>query len=219
MSKELLLLSQRYQQFILLRTHKQTVCPRVYAELSFSSPVGWVSLCFLRKASATCILERLIECLSREVHCRDNGYETHSMCLSAEHFCRKVTDSARPVSTENHRLCTLLRTNADKFEKEIKSQWSKTPWGGQCFAGGVFCPTSMECVPELDLSKCATDKQFFQRELQKAPWNMNSTREANTRFCTLSMGYASHRVILKQGYNIGQLSAFFSDHTKCGDNQ
>ena len=192
--------SSKKKQFILLRTYKQTACPRAYAQSSFSWPLGWASFCFLRKVLATCILERLKGCLSREVHCRDNGYETHRMCLSAEHFCRKVTESARPVSTENHRLCTLLRTNADKFEKEIKSQWSKTPWGGQCFVGGVFCPTNMECVPELDLSKCTTDKQFLLRDLQRAPWNMNRTREANTRFCTLSMRCASHRVILKQGY-------------------
>ena len=164
-----------------------TVCTELY----FSRPVGWASFCFLKKALTTCIIEQLKECLSREVHCCETGYQSHIKCISGERFCQKLTDVARPLNTENHRRCKLLRTNADKFEKEIKSQWTRTPWGGQCFAGGVFCPTTMECVPENDLLKCTTDRQFFQRDLEKAPWNMNHTQEGGTRFCRLSMRYAS----------------------------
>ncbi|XP_078364556.1 uncharacterized protein LOC144648981 [Oculina patagonica] len=158
--------------------------------LRMLSKSGWASFCFLKKALATCILERLKECLSQEVHCRDTGYESHKKCMSGEGFCRKVTNIARPLSTENHRLCSLLRTNPDKFEREIKRQWTRTPWGAPCFAGGVFCPLTMECVPEHDLSNCTTDRQFFQQDLVRAPWNVNHTQEAGTRFCRLSMSPA-----------------------------
>ena len=141
----------------------------------------------------TCILEQLKECLSREVHCRKTGYESHMRCLSGESFCQNIVNVGCCFSADSRYLCDLLRTDASKFEKVIKSRMNKTPFGGECSEGYVYCPTTMGCVPKGGLSNCTTSKQFFKQGLTKAPWDKrNTTGRGDARFCMLTMRYESY---------------------------
>lgn len=133
------------------------------------------------------VLKELKQCMSREAHCRENGYEEHKNCVAGEEFCQKLVSFVRPFSTRSHHRCHGLKTDPVKFEEEIRSNWTKKPWGGECRDGHVFCPTSMRCVPKDRLSECTVDEQFCKAGLARPPWKMNHSKEAGGRFCCLFM--------------------------------
>lgn len=140
----------------------------------------------------TCILEQLKDCMSREVHCREAGYESHMSCLSGKTFCQKIVDVACPFSAENCHLCNLLRKNASRFARVIKNRSTKTPFGGNCSEEEVYCPTSLGCVPKGSLSNCTANRQFFQLGMEKEPWDKNKTRRDDAGFCMLTMRYENY---------------------------
>ena len=152
--------------------------------------VGWAPFCLLRKILLARILAGLKQCISREAHCRQSGYEEHKKCVAGEEFCHNLEPFARAFSTKNHRLCHLLRTNPVKFEETVRSNWTKKPWGGNCPNGSVFCPIAMRCVPKDDLSQCTANEQFCKAGLARAPWRINRTNGEEGRFCCIFMRYA-----------------------------
>lgn len=129
--------------------------------------------------------------MAREAHCRKNGHSEHKTCVQGEEFCQKLSCFSRSFSTNNHRLCHLLKTNPVKFEEMVGNGWRKTPWGGQCCRGEVFCPIAMRCVPKDRISECKAGQQVCKAGLTRPPWMMNKTRENGERFCCLFMRYCS----------------------------
>jgi len=151
---------------------------------------GWAPFCLLRKTLLVRVLKELKVCMSREAHCRENGHNEHKACVQGEEFCRKLSCYSRSFSTNNHRLCHLLKTNPVKFEQMVRNGWMEIPWGGRCCHGEVFCPIAMKCVPRDRLSECKAGQQVCKAGLTRPPWMMNKTRENGERFCCLFMSPA-----------------------------
>ena len=152
--------------------------------------IGWSPFCLLRMPLLGSILNGLKQCMSREAHCHQTGFEEHKNCIQGEEFCQKLASMARSFAKNNHDNCHLLRNDPVKFEEKIRGNWTKKPWGGKCRDGHVFCPLSMRCVPKDRLSaECRADEQFCKVGLTRPPWKMNHSREAGDRFCCIFMRF------------------------------
>ena len=170
-------------------------CTTVHSIILFSVFVGWSPFCLLRMPLLTSILNGLKQCLSREAHCHQIGFEEHKNCIQGEEFCQKLSSMARIFSKKNHETCHDLRTDPVKFEKKIRGNWTRKPWGGECPEGQVYCPTSMGCVPRDRLSECRADEQFCKAGLARAPWNMNHSSGPGETFCCISMRFVHYNAV------------------------